>query len=196
MGTRNDPALWDDEDPQEGPKTDLPAVYQIKVTLMGTDPPVWRRLSVPADLSLGELHQVIQVAMGWENAHLHQFTVQGTSYSDPDHGPERARDEDRWRLNRLAEVGDTFHYEYDFGDSWQHEVLVEKADRVGVAGVRCLDGARACPPEDCGGVWGYQELLEIIGDPKHPERSERMEWLGENFDPDAFSVAEVNAWFE
>jgi hypothetical protein len=197
MGTEKDPALWDDEDQaavDAGP-ADRPAVYQVKVTLVGTDPPVWRRLSVPADISLEDLHYVIQTAMGWGDEHLHLFDIQGQRYSAPAHGVARTSDEGRTRLNRVAGVGDAFHYEYDFGDSWLHEVLVEKASQVGVTGVRCLDGARACPPEDCGGVGGYQELLEIIKDPKHPERSERMEWLGEDFDPEAFDVEQVSKWF-
>jgi hypothetical protein len=197
-GTPKDPALWDDVDPAsvaERP-ADRPTVYQIKVALVGTDPPVWRRLSVPADISLEDLHHVIQTAMGWGDEHLHLFDIQGRRYGAPAHGVERTSDEGRTRLSRVADAGEAFSYEYDFGDSWVHEVLVEKASQVGVAGVRCLDGARACPPEDCGGVRGYHEYLKILSDPNHPEHTpERLEWLGGDYDPEAFDLEQINKRF-
>jgi hypothetical protein len=134
--------------------------------------------------------------MGWEDYHLHQFVAGGEAYGvpDPDFGME-IRDEKRVRLNQLtrcekAKIG----YEYDFGDSWEHELLVEKIlpRQDGQTYPVCLAGKRACPPEDCGGVWGYADFLEAIGNPKHPEHRAMREWGGEDFDPEAFDLERVN----
>jgi hypothetical protein len=138
--------------------------YHLKVVLIGTEPPVWRRLQVPGNANFGWLHAVLQVAIGWTNSHLHQFKAAGEFYSDPrDHfaeyeGDPEILDESKFTLQQLARrAKDSFAYEYDFGDSWEHIVRVQRilppdADAATVA--RCLAGACACPPEDCGGVWG------------------------------------------
>ena len=179
-------------------------VYHLKVSLIGTKPPVWRRLQVPGNANLGWLHAVIQVAMGWTNSHLHQFKAGGAFYSDPRHhfaeyeGDPEILDESKVTLQKLApRQKASFRYEYDFGDSWEHQITVEKIlppDPAAAMTALCLDGARACPPEDCGGVWGYDNLLKIIQNPKHEEHASMMDWLGAGFDPEAYDDDEANTY--
>jgi hypothetical protein len=174
-------------------------IYQLKITLLGIKPPIWRRFQVPSDMNLAKLHQVIQEVMGWEESHMHQFKVGKTYYgmtypNDFDDMPE-TRDERKARLNELVTRPKAkFIYEYDFGDSWEHEVVLEKVlpPEPGAKYPVCLEGKRACPPEDCGGVWGYANLLEVMQDEGHPEHEEMLEWLGEEFDPEKFDVEAVN----
>jgi hypothetical protein len=172
------------------------AVYQLKVTLKGTKPPIWRRIQVTGDTSLLKLHQILQIAMGWYDSHLHQFIVWGTYYGIPDPDfPYEIKSETRAKLSQVvAQEKDKFTYEYDFGDSWEHEIVVEKIlqPETGTHYPVCLAGKRACPPEDCGGVWGYADLLEAIRDPEHPEHDEWCEWVGDEFDPNEFDLEEVN----
>lgn len=176
-------------------------VYQIKVTLRGSRPPIWRRFQVPGDVTLYRLHRVLQVVMGWTDSHLHQFIVNEIYYRmpDPDDIPSErfeVRDERRARLQALApQVPFKFVYEYDFGDSWRHELLVEAVQepRAGSRYPTCLAGKRACPPEDCGGIWGYADFLRAIADPRHPEHETMREWIGGSFDPEAFDLEDVNA---
>ena len=172
-------------------------VLQIKVSLDGLKPPIWRRLRLAADTDLGELHHVIQIAMGWEDAHLHVFMAAGQEYGDT----EFAADEDMIEEititigSLLSETGHAIAYEYDFGDGWAHTVKLEKILDPGPAGEvpKCTDGARACPPEDVGGLPGYVAFLNVFEDPSHPEHEEVVEWAGEDFDPAAFDVDQVNA---
>ena len=173
-------------------------IYQIKVTLMGSRPPVWRRIQVPGDATLAQLHDVLQMVMGWQDYHLHLFSVGRTLYglTDPELGIPEERDE-RWvTLRQVAPgQGSTFTYEYDFGDGWRHDVRVEKilSPEAGVRYPRCTQGRRACPPEDVGALPGYYDFLEAIEDPEHPEHEGMLEWIGGAFDPDAFDVEAVNA---
>jgi hypothetical protein len=172
------------------------AVYQVKITLHGTKPPIWRRLRLPASTTLAQLHQIIQVGFAWEDAHLHAFEVDGRRYSRPDFELwDEAADEGGARLRDLAaRPGTRLRYTYDFGDSWEHDVLVEKIlPSDGVAQAVCLTGRRAGPPEDCGGVWGHAELCDILADPDHPDHAERVDWLGRPYDPAAFDKDAVNA---
>jgi hypothetical protein len=175
-------------------------LYQLKVTLRGVSkPPVWRRVLVHAGASLGELHHVIIAAMGWDGGHLHMFSDDVTQYgTTPDD-----EDEDEFAIGDvLVEPGDRLHYTYDFGDEWDHDIRLEKVlppdahPRATVVPV-CLAGKGACPPEDCGGDWGYAELKETLADPSDEEHEERLEWLGledaADFDPAAFDLASVNA---
>ena len=169
-------------------------VYQLKITLKDIRPPIWRRVLVP-DCSLAKLHEVIQAAMGWENYHLYDFEVAGERYTDPrgmadlDMG-----DASRMKLSRVAPREKAkLRYTYDFGDNWQHEVLVEKIlpPEEGQTYPVCIAGKRACPPEDVGGPWGYMEFAEAIRDPEHEQHEEFIEWRGE-FDPEAFDPDAVN----
>jgi hypothetical protein len=180
-------------------QTSAPQVYQLKITLLGSQPPIWRRFQVPSDMNLAKLHQVIQYVMGWEDSHMHQFkvgkTYYGTTYPDDFDGMPETKDERKARLQELAPRPKAkFVYEYDFGDSWEHEVVLEKIlpPEPGTKYPVCSEGKRACPPEDCGGVWGYADLLDTIKDPNHPEHEDMLEWLGGEFDPEAFDVEAVN----
>lgn len=155
-------------------------------------------------MTLDRLHKVIQIAMGWTNSHLHQFSAGSgfalTFYGTPD--PECAGlgnpvlNEKRYTIADLAPaVRCKFGYEYDFGDSWEHQVAVEKILPPDLAFKHpvCLAGENACPPEDCGGTWGYCRLLAVLADPKHPEHDEMKDWIGGEFDPTAFDVNKVNS---
>jgi hypothetical protein len=171
-------------------------IHQIKVTLENIQPPIWRRLLVPGDVTLEKLHYILQVAMGWTHSHLHQFIVGQTYYGvpHPDYGFEM-RDERRMMLSQVVPgEGFKFHYEYDFGDSWLHSLLVEKIlpPEPGQQVPICVKGKRACPPEDVGGAWGYAEFLDAIQDPNHPEHEAYLEWVGFEFDPEAFDLDETN----
>lgn len=172
-------------------------IYELKLELLEIEPSIWRRLLVRGGLTLAQLHEVIQTAMGWTNSHLHQFVVGAHSYSDPEFEIDDARSEYRYRLARLApRVRNTIAYVYDFGDGWEHQIRVERIiedDKRYPGTPVCLGGARRCPPEDCGGTWGYQSFLEAIGNKKHKQHKELLEWVGGSFDPDHFDLEEVNA---
>jgi len=175
-------------------------VHELKITLRGVSkPPVWRRVLIPADVTLRDLHEVIQQAMGWEDCHMHVFSTGWQEYGSPD--PELGHSSDKKvRLSQvLTGPGDRLRYTYDFGDDWEHDIVLEET-RLAVPGETspsCVAGKGACPPEDCGGAWGYAELKEILADPSHEEHQNMLDWLGldagEGFDAKAFSVAEVNA---
>jgi hypothetical protein len=185
-----------------GPRRSGPtdgAVYQVKISLRGASPPIWRRLRLPAAATLGQVHHVIQVAFGWDDSHLHDFEAGGQRYSRAEFGLEsrqgRVHDEDKAILSAVAPgEGSRLRYTYDFGDSWEHELVVEKVlPPDGVPHAVCVAGRRAGPPEDCGGVWGYAELCDILADPDHPDRDERLDWLGDDYDPAAFDKHELNS---
>jgi hypothetical protein len=173
-------------------------IYQFKVTLKGIRPPIWRRFQVESNLTFLDLHQVIQAVMGWYDAHLHQFFVGGYNITDRTTLEESGygdADVAKTRLDEfVGQEGQKFVYEYDFGDSWEHELLLEKIleAEAGVNYPRCLKGKRNCPPEDCGGVWGYAEFLEALQDPENPEYEEMLEWLDDDFDPEEFDLEGVN----
>ena len=171
-------------------------VYQIKITLIGAKPPIWRTVLVPTDIGLDAFHEVIQIAMGWTNSHLHQFIADKKMYGIPDDDFElESEDESQYSLSQLlTKEKDVLIYEYDFGDSWGHNILLEKIlpfDGKTALPV-CIKGKRACPPEDCGGIWGYEDLLETLADPKHPDYDDMLEWLGGEFDPEEFDRKEIN----
>jgi Plasmid pRiA4b ORF-3-like protein len=172
-------------------------VYQLHIRLAYIEPPIWRRIVVSGQISLFRLHRMLQVVMGWENYHLHQFIVGTTRYGEPD--PEYEddmKDDRRVRLQKIArEKGFSFIYEYDFGDGWRHVITVERIELLtqDMYVPRCLDGARACPPEDCGGIGGYEHLLTALRDPRHPEHKEMRAWAGTHFDPELFSLQAVNS---
>lgn len=170
-------------------------VFQFKITLLGVRPAIWRRIQV-ADCTLDKLHENIQTSMGWTNSHLHRFEIGKKRYADPMLMEEDMR-EFGYKDSTSTMLSDVvprsgkrlrFLYEYDFGDSWAHEVVFEGCPQA-QAGMKlpvCLEGERACPPEDCGGWPGYASLLEALGDKNHKEYESMMEWVGGWFDPEEF----------
>ncbi len=173
-------------------------IYQIKVTLTDLQPPIWRRIQVRSDTTLAELHRILQCTLGWTDTHLHQFIIQGEQYgaSDEDQGESRkTRDERKYTLSELvAGASVPFAYTYDFGDNWEHILEIEKTfpPDKSVRYPVCVAGAHACPPEDVGGIPGYENFLQALADPNHPEHDEYLEWIGGSFDPEAFDLDEVN----
>jgi hypothetical protein len=172
-----------------------PQAYQLKLTLLGIKPPIWRRILMPGKMNLEDLHYVIQTVMGWDNSHLHLFELGGTEYSDPMFKLEEVEDERKVRLDKCGlRKGTSFLYRYDFGDSWEHQIKVEKVltPEEKLTHPTCMAGERASPPEDCGGIWGYEELLEALSDPDHPDHEDMLEWVGGQFAPEAFDLEGVN----
>ncbi|HEY5273291.1 MAG TPA: plasmid pRiA4b ORF-3 family protein [Acidimicrobiales bacterium] len=174
--------------------SDSPPI-QLKVTLRDVHPLIWRRLLVPGETTLAKLHLVLQVAMGWEDYHLHGFRIGEKRYGPADYEDVMPDEIDESTVTLAEAFGESrkFFYDYDFGDSWEHEIVLEKTTSTEPQRfARCLAGKRACPPEDSGGVWGYASLLEALADESHEEHEEYLEWAGEDFDPEAFSLAVVN----
>lgn len=177
-------------------------IYQLKITLKHIKPPIWRRVEVPSKISLEDLHRIIQVVMPWMGGHLYQFIQNNLYYTtkmDKDAGMESDGLVHKIKLtDALPKEKSKITYEYDFGDGWEHEVLVEKIFEAekGVKYPRCTAGKRACPPDDCGGPWGYPQFLEILKDPKHPEHEGMKEWMDldedEEWDAEYFDVEETN----
>jgi len=205
-------------------------IYTLRITLRDSKPPIWRRVAVPSDITLAQLHEVIQIAMGWTNSHLHHFMLKDKSLINRDPNviarlSEEGRYDDIFVATRgirmfvakvtpfgdptemegededavtLAEVctkvKSKLTYEYDFGDGWEHIIEVQKIEepKPGVEYPVCLAGKLACPPEDCGGIYGYYHMLDVVADPDHEQHDDLIEWLGDDFDPDAFDIDEVN----
>jgi hypothetical protein len=171
--------------------------YVLKVTLRGVKPGVWRRLRVAGTLTLRDLHHVLQVSMGWTDSHLHEFDIDGSRYGLPD--PEEdfgepCLDERKYAVGAFFHEGSRAEYHYDFGDSWRHLLVVERVVPLPTKGAKaeCLAGARACPPEDCGGPYGYGDLLDALADPGNERHAEMREWVGPHFDAEAFDLETVN----
>jgi hypothetical protein len=186
------------------PSDNSPPVYVLRVSIAEIEPPVWRKLNVPGECTLGDLHNILQIAFGWEDDHMHSFTIKSTRYGriDDDTGfdYDDVVDEDAIRLCDLPLWSrQKFTYLYDFGDCWEHVITVSKTVRLGgnedLLRVRCLEGERAGPPEDLGGAWGYMDTLEILKDPTHKRYEETREWLGD-FDPEDFNLEKTNARLE
>ena len=177
--------------------------YQLRIALRRTKPPIWRRVLLPPSMHLDTLHHLIQAVMGWEDSHLHMFRKGDRRYSMP--GPwdndwresatSRHLDAREHRISQLLKrEKDWITYMYDFGDSWEHKITLQKIlpyDRT-VRLPACVGGRRRCPPEDCGGVWGYYEMLEILKDPNARDHDHMKEWIGEHFDPEVFSAQAVD----
>lgn len=179
-------------------RSDAP-VCQLKITLKDSRPPIWRRIQVAGDTSLAKLHRILQIVMGWTDSHLHQFTIHGCDYGVPDPDFEAfghsTINEKSTKLGQVIQgEKDHFIYEYDFGDSWTHRIVVEKITPAeeGKRYPVCLGGKRACPPEDCGGIWGYENFIEAVSDPDHEEHEDMLEWIGGGFDTEAFDLDDVN----
>ncbi|HZE17358.1 MAG TPA: plasmid pRiA4b ORF-3 family protein, partial [Mycobacterium sp.] len=176
-------------------------VLQLRVDLRGSKPPIWRRLQVPGDIALRELHTLLQVAFDWHSTHMYAFDTAYGRFGIPD--PQLGlRSDTKVTLEQVAAgPGTKLTYTYDFGDDWEHVITVEGSVPREDASIypRCVGGCRKAPPEDCGGIWGYQELLEILDNPAHEEHEDRLEWLGidrpDQHDPAHFDPDEVNDAF-
>lgn len=175
------------------------SIYQLKITLLGTEPPIWRRIETP-DVPLEELHELIQTAMGWTNSHLHQFEIDGGRYvndwlmQDGFDDPDSMAYSDVWLSDFINPQQPKLQilYEYDFGDGWEHLVELERVKPAdpGMRYPRCTEGARACPPEDVGGIYGYADCVAALADPRHEQHEHYREWIGE-YDPEAFSPTQA-----
>lgn len=174
-------------------KSKTVSLATLKIDLMDASPPIWRRVRVPLDISLDNLNFVIQVAMGWTNSHLHSFTFAGGEYGMDD-GEADIKDENGVALKKVLGDAKGFFYMYDYGDSWEHRVEVESIEKKSVEWdfPVCLAGERACPPEDVGGIPGYEEFCKTIADPKSADHEETLIWAGGAFDPDSFDINRVN----
>ena len=169
-------------------------IVALKVTLRDIKPPIWRRLLLPATMTLVDLHEAIQAAMGWYGAHLHVFDIAGRQYGDPQI-LEDVADETGLTLNGVLRSGVVrFTYTYDLGDNWQHQVLIERTQPALDVGQypACVAGKRHCPPEDCGGPWNYADLLAAMADPAYAGHANQRAWIPEDFDPEKFDVADAD----
>lgn len=179
--------------------TQTKTMHRLKVTLRGVKPPIWRRIEVPSNIKLSELAAVLEAAMGWLGGHLHAFEAGGVTYETPDPdslGFRPSRDEGKAGLGDvLSTVKSKMRWDYDFGDGWECDVVVEAIEPRGrdATDPVCLAGKRACPPDDCGGPWGYGNLLAALSDPTHEEHEELAEWMPSGFDPEAFDADESTA---
>ncbi|MFM7055790.1 MAG: plasmid pRiA4b ORF-3 family protein [Planctomycetota bacterium] len=179
------------------PSATTELLFQFRITLRESDPPIWRQIQV-RDCTLDKLHEHIQTSMGWTNSHLYEFTIRGKLYGDPvllDDGFAGCEciDSTQTLLSEVLPAKGrqlAFEYTYDFGDNWEHTVLFEGYPPVDPQAEYplCLEGARACPPEDCGGVWGYENMLEALSNPDHEEHAELLEWTGGGIDSEAFDA--------
>jgi hypothetical protein len=171
-------------------------VLQVKVALLDIEPPIWRRLLIPAHHTLADLHGAIQVAFGWEGWHCHVFTVRGSDYGSREPREVAGARDERIPLAKLdLKPGMSIRYVHDFGANWVHEILVEEVlvpEELTVTPV-CLEGKRAGPPDDCGGPLGYRHLLKALQNRRHPEHRDLEEWIGSEWRPEAFHLDEVNA---
>ncbi len=179
-------------------------IYQFKITLCEIEPKIWRRIQIPGNYNFYKLHLAIQHAMGWTDSHLHQFTmfspktqrqeVVATQFDDSWGLEKEIIDEKKEKINQYFSLQNKKAvYEYDFGDDWMHDILLEKIlpAEDNIKYPLCIAGARACPPEDCGGIWGYQSLLEILKDKRAPEYEEVLEWVGNDYDPEVFDSTAI-----
>jgi hypothetical protein len=170
--------------------------YQLRIQLLEIEPPIWRRFVVPADITLDRLHDVIQIVMGWTDTHLHEFIIGKKRYSEYTESKEDGLECGRYILGNLVRRrGRVIRYRYDFGDGWEHELVLENnwydnpKPRIEVA---CLAGERACPPDDVGGVYGYYEFCKALKDPNHEEHETYVTWSGGDYDSERFDVDSVN----
>jgi len=170
--------------------------YLLKIQLADIEPEIWRRFVVPASITLDRLHDVIQIVMGWADCHLHEFTIGKKRYTEYPESKEDGLVCGRYRLGDLIKLkGRVFHYLYDFGDDWAHELVLEESryfDPDLGTDLACIDGERACPPEDVGGVPGFFEFCKILKDPTHEAHDGYMEWSGGNYDSERFDVSSIN----
>jgi hypothetical protein len=188
--------LFSDNAKKRKPKK-APDIYQIQISLNEHTPKIWRQIQLKSDTLLSDLHKIIQTTMGWTNSHLHQFMKDGECYSEPSPGDEELERIDYLKIKlsaMLKKEKDTFMYEYDFGDGWEHTIILEKILPVDLKTKYpvCLDGKMKCPPEDCGGVSGFKDMLKILKNKNHEEYQSYIVWLGGEFNPKEFDLVKIN----
>jgi hypothetical protein len=176
--------------------------YLLKIRLLDIEPEIWRRFVVPDSITLDRLHDVIQIVMGWKDYHLHEFTIGKKRYTEwPEYKDDGAEDGKYHLGNLIKQKGRTFHYLYDFGDSWEHEIILEDSRYFNPelqSDIECLEGARACPPEDIGSISGYYEFCEALKDASHEKHNSYKEWFGGFpwydgiFDSEKYDIEKVN----
>lgn len=175
-------------------------VFQIQIVLRGSKPKIWRRILIPSDMPLSDFHEVIQTSMGWENSHLHQFEKDNILYTMKIEGDvfwneKKKKDyKDLIVSDLLTKKHEKVTYEYDYGDRWEHDIFLEEiiAADPNIKYPFCVEGKMSCPPEDCGGIHGYQDILKIMRNPENKFYENYKDWLDEDFDPDYFDKDEVN----
>lgn len=172
-------------------------IYEIKISIKYSKPRIWRNVKIDPNISLNDLHKIIQTSMGWMNCHLHQFVKDRSFYGNPEMdeiGEMNFKDSRKFKVSQVMKTkGSSIIYEYDFGDGWAHDVKVMNIhDDENVIHPICIGGKRNCPFEDSGGIWGYQEKLEILKDENHEEYEDVAEWMGTDHDPDYFDLQETN----
>jgi hypothetical protein len=179
--------------------SDTPTVFTLKISIKDTRPLVWRRVTLPGSSTLEELHQILQTVFYWYDSHLHEFLIDGRRFGYPEQWEEDANDiedESAVTLDGLRlKPGRKFLYTYDFGDDWRHAIVVEKQEGsppMPSQPIRCVAGQRRAPREDCGGPWGWADLIKAVHDPAHPEHRDLLEWAGGVIDPDEFDLEEIN----
>jgi len=170
--------------------------YLLKIRLLDIEPAIWRRFVVPASITLDRLHDVIQVVMGWTDSHLHGFRIGKKHYTEDPIYKDDGHECGKYRLvDLIKQKGRTFLYDYDFGDNWEHELVIEESRFIPHErdmALVCLEGERACPPEDVGGVPGYYEFCNALKDPEHEEHETMKAWSGGNYDSESFDIDSVN----
>jgi hypothetical protein len=173
----------------------------FKIILIESKPLIWRTFKVSDEYRMDRFHQVLQIVMGWNNSHLHEFKIKGHHLGMVDdmsleYSPDMKEETKSYLRDFDLVENDTFTYFYDFGDSWSHVLYVKESSNEHLLNPECTDGERACPPDDCGGIWGYSNLLDILKDPDHSEYDGYIEWLPDGFNPDHFSKQAVNEELE
>lgn len=170
-------------------------MYQVHIELKGSKPKIWRRILVDSDVLLPDFHKILQTTMGWSNAHLHSFSDGKVDYAPKEMELDYAIDSRKVRLDKILKSEKAkINYSYDFGDGWEHSITLEKilAPDTKLQIPKCTAGKSCCPPEDCGGIWGYYNMLEILKQPEHEEYEDYIDWIDDDFDPEYFDLVEIN----
>jgi hypothetical protein len=187
-----DLAEWKSKPVKKMVDKSVPGGCLLKVQLLDIEPAIWRSFTAPADITLGDLHALLQIIMGWTNSHLHGFRDQENCYGPVDDELDEQIDENSVPLSDIfRKKGSALLYDYDFGDGWEHRITCEEVLSKGPE-IAVIDGKRACPPDDCGGVPGYYQIMEALADSDDDEHDDLLDWLGDDYDPNFFDAEQVN----
>jgi hypothetical protein len=165
-------------------------IHQIKITLQGSKPPIWRRVLVPSNYTLAQLHEIIQISMGWDNYHLYSFEISGKQYENEE--IDNSLSAEKFTITKTLKKKSKALYVYDFGDNWDHKIEVEDILKESDFNLPfCIKAVGKCPHEDSGGMWGYYQKLEILSNPKHPDYKELKDWMGDEYNKE-ISLEDIN----